>query len=157
LYAELNCQNRHDSNRLRHGATWTLSRPVSSPVSTAQAGNITGVHLLASLLGAKRLELLRELLPNAAVIGMLVNPGWADTESQSRDAQAAARALGLQLHILNASTERDFDAVFATLAQLRAAALIIGIDAFFMSHREQLVALAMRHSIPAIYPYREWS
>jgi putative ABC transport system substrate-binding protein len=136
-----------DLDPVEAGLVASLNRP---------AGNITGVHLLASLLGAKRLELLRELLPTAAVIGMLVNPAWADTERQSREAQAAARALGLQLHVLNASTERDFDAVFATLTQLRAAALIVGIDAFFMSHREQLVALAMRHSIPAIYPFREW-
>jgi putative ABC transport system substrate-binding protein len=120
-------------------------------------GNITGVFLLTSLLGAKRLELLHELLPTAAVIGMLVNPTSPGTEGESRDAHPAARALGVQLHIVNASTERDFDAAFATLTQLRAAALIIGLDPFFTTHRSQIVALAARHTIPAMYFLREFT
>ena len=88
---------------------------------------------------------------------MLVNPTNPIAESLSRDVQAAARTLGLQLHVLHASTERDFDTVFATLVQLRAGALVIGADAFFNSRSEQLAALAIRHAVPAIYQFREFA
>ena len=109
-------------------------------------------------LGPKRLELLRELIPTANIIALLVNPTSPFiTESISRDLQSAARTLGLQLHILNASTERDFDTVFATFAQLRADALVIAPDAMFISRSEQLGALTLRHAVPAITQFREFA
>ncbi len=108
-------------------------------------------------LGPKRLELLRELVPTATVIALLINPTSPTAEIQSRNMQAAARNLGLQLHVLHASTERDFDTVFATLAQLRAGGLVIGADAFFVSRSEQLAALALRHAVPAIYQFRAFT
>ena len=104
-------------------------------------GNLTGVSTLNVELGPKRLELLRELVPTATIIALLVNPTNPNAETLSRDMQAAARTLGLQLHVLHASTERDFDTAFATLVQLRAGALVIGTDAFFVSRSEQLAAL----------------
>jgi len=119
-------------------------------------GNITGVTSLNVEVGPKQLELLHELVPSAAVIGMLVNPNNPDAEIR-RDAQAAARRLGLELHVLHASTEHDFDAAFASLVRLRAGALVIGPDALFTSGSEQLAALALRHAIPAICPYREFA
>ena len=88
---------------------------------------------------------------------LLVNPTNPNAETLSRELQAAARTLGLQLHVLHASTERDFDTVFATLLQLRAGALVIGSDPFFNSRSEQLAALAIRHAVPAIYQYREFA
>ena len=109
-------------------------------------------------LGPKRLELLRELMPTANIIALLVNPTSPFiTESISKDLQSAARTLGLQLHILNASTERDFDPAFATFAQLRAGALVIAPDALFISRSEQLVALALRHAVPTITQFREFA
>ena len=121
-------------------------------------GNITGLTSLGRELVSKRLELMHELLPTATVVALLVNPtNHALTESTTREAQDAARTLGLQLHILQASTERDFDTVFATLVQLRASALVIAIDSFFTSRREQLAALALRHGVPAIYQYRDFA
>ena len=120
-------------------------------------GNITGVTLLSVVLGPKLLELLHELVPTATVMALLVNPTSPLAETLLRDAQAAARTLGLQLHVLHASTERDFDSVFATLVQLRAGALVIGADAFFTNHSEQLAALALRHAVPAIYATREFA
>ena len=119
-------------------------------------GNITGVTSLNVEVGPKQLELLHELVPSAAVIGMLVNPNNPDAEIR-RDAQAAARRLGLELHVLHASTERDFDAAFASLVRLRAGALVIGPDSLFTSGSKQLAALALRHAIPAICPYREFA
>jgi putative ABC transport system substrate-binding protein len=109
------------------------------------------------VLGAKRLELLREMVPKVAVIGMLVNPDFADADTQSRDAQEAALALGLELHVLRASTERDLDEAFATLVQRPFDALVVGNDAFFNIQRDQLVALAARHGVPTIYPFREFA
>ena len=120
-------------------------------------GNLTGVTALNVEIGAKRLELLHELVPTASVIVLLVNPTNALTEANTRSVQAAARALGLQLHVLNASTERDFDAVFARLIQLRAGGLVIAADAFFISRSEQLGTLALRHAVPAIFQYREFA
>jgi putative ABC transport system substrate-binding protein len=120
-------------------------------------GNLTGVTTLNVEIGAKRLELLHELVPTASIIGLLVNPTSALTEANTTNLQAAAHALGLQLHILTASTERDFDAVFAGLMQLRARGLVIAPDAFFISRSEQLATLALRHAVPAIFQYREFA
>ena len=99
----------------------------------------------------KRLELLSELVPQAGVIALLVNPNNPTAERVIRDVQEAARAKGVQLRILKAGTEGEIDAAFATLVQLHAGALVVGADPFFTSRREQLVALASRHAVPAIY------
>jgi putative ABC transport system substrate-binding protein len=108
--------------------------------------------------GPKRLELLHEMVPTANIIAVLINPTSPTlAETQSRDLQAAARILGLQLHVLHASAERDFDTAFATLVQLRAGGLVIGADAFFTTRREQLAALTVRHAVPAIYQFREFA
>ena len=131
------------------GLVASLARP---------GGNVTGVTNLNTELGQKRLELLRELVPTANVIALLVNPTSSFiAEAVSRDLRAAARTLGLQLHILNASTERDFDTVFASMAQLRVGALVIGADAFFNNRSEQLAALTLRHGVPTITQYREFA
>jgi putative ABC transport system substrate-binding protein len=119
-------------------------------------GNITGVTFVANTLGAKRFELLRELVPSATIVGLLVNPGNPTSEPQIRDAQAAARALGVQLLILKASSERDTDAAFESAVQQRANAVIIGADSLFVSRRDQLVGLAARFAIPAIHFVREF-
>src|SRR5262245_7184494 len=122
------------------GLVASLNRP---------GGNLTGVTTLTVELGAKQLEVLHELVPTATIMALLVNPtNPTNAEKLSRDLQAAARSLGLQLHVLHASTERDFDAVFASLPRLRAGALVIGSDPFFDSHSQQLAALALRHAIP---------
>jgi putative tryptophan/tyrosine transport system substrate-binding protein len=121
-------------------------------------GNLTGVTNLNIELGPKRLQLLHELMPMATVVGLLINPTSPKlAESSTKDLQAAARTLGLQLHVLQASTERDFDAVFATLRQLQAHALVIGPDAFFIGRSEQLGVLTVRHAVPAITLYREFA
>jgi putative ABC transport system substrate-binding protein len=105
----------------------------------------------------KRLQLLQELVPAATVMALLVNPSNPNTAGQTRDLQAAAHTLGLQSHVLHASSERDFDAVFAKLRELRAGGLVIGADAFFNTRSEQLAALALRHAMPAAYQYREFT
>jgi putative tryptophan/tyrosine transport system substrate-binding protein len=121
-------------------------------------GNLTGVTSLNVEIGPKKLELLHELLPAATTIAMLVNPTSPSiAEPSTRTLQAAARALGLQLHVLHASTERDFDTVFATLVQLRASGLVIMPDSFFLAHSEQLAALAVRHAVPTVYTYRPFA
>jgi putative ABC transport system substrate-binding protein len=131
------------------GLVASLNRP---------GGNLTGVSTLTVELGPKQLEVLRELVPTATIIALLVNPtNPTNAERLSRDLQAAARVLGLQLHVLHASTERDFDAVFASLPRLRAGALVIGSDPFFDSHSQQLAALALRHAMPTMYPFREYA
>ena len=129
------------------GLVDSLSRP---------SGNATGVNIYLSHLGAKRLELLRELVPNAAVIGMLVNPNFPDAESQAKDVEEAARTLGQQVHVVNANSEGNFNQAFATFIEMKADALLISLDSFFLSRREQLVALAARHKIPAIYFSRDF-
>jgi putative ABC transport system substrate-binding protein len=124
----------------------------------APGGNVTGVTNINTELVSKRLELLRELVPKATIAGLLVNPTSPEiTKAVSTDLQSTARTLGLQLHILQASTERDFDKVFATLAQLRVGALVIAPDAFFISRSEQLGALTARHGMPAITQFREFA
>jgi len=131
------------------GLVASLNRP---------GGNLTGVTALNVELAPKKLELLHELLPAAAAMALLVNPtNPIAAETQTRDLLAAARTLGVQLHIFHASTERDFDAVFANLAQLRAGALVIGSDLFFTSRSEQLAALTVRHAVPSIYQFREFA
>jgi putative ABC transport system substrate-binding protein len=130
------------------GLVASLSRP---------GGNITGVATLSVDLGAKRLEVLHELVPTASSIAVLVNPtDPANADTLSRDLQVAARTRGVELHVLRASTESDFDTVFASLRQLRASALVIGGDPFFNSRVQRLTTLAARHAVPTIYPYREY-
>jgi putative ABC transport system substrate-binding protein len=121
-------------------------------------GNITGVSFLGSALGAKQLELLRQLVPKATVLAALVDPVRIDptAQIQLRNVQEAARSVGLQLRVLKASNEREIDAAFASLIQQRADALITGGGAFFFSRRNQISALAMRYAVPAIYPLRDF-
>ena len=134
---------------VKHGLVASLSRP---------GGNVTGVTQLNVEVAPKRLELLHELLPTATVVALLVNPANpALADPATRELQAAARTLGLQLHVLNASTEREFDTVFANLIQLRAAGLVIVSDPFFTGRSEQLAALAARHAVPTIYSWREFA
>lgn len=119
-------------------------------------GNITGIYLVLTALAEKRLALVHEMMPKAALIALLVNPKSPVAEPQTRDAQAAARALGLKLSVLNAVAESDFDKVFATLVQQHADALMVSADPLFASRPEQLVALAVRHKVPTIYEIREF-
>jgi putative tryptophan/tyrosine transport system substrate-binding protein len=139
----------------------TGSDPVQLGLVTSLArpgGNVTGVTQLNWEVLPKRLELLHELLPTAGIMALLLNPADpALAEVQSREVLSAARSLGLQLHILNASAERDFDGVFARLIQLRAGGLVIGGDALFNSRIEQLAALTARHAVPAVYQWREFA
>jgi ABC-type uncharacterized transport system substrate-binding protein len=131
------------SDPVKAGLVASLNRP---------GGNITGVSNFAAVLAAKVLELLYEVVPNATVIAALVNPTTPNlAESIAKDMQAAGRALGRQMHILNASTGDEIDAAFATLAQLRAGALVIGGDPLFTSRRVHLAMLAARYGVPAIY------
>jgi putative ABC transport system substrate-binding protein len=120
-------------------------------------GNSTGVSLLTNVLVAKRLEILREVVPNASTIGVLLNPSGAGASSQLEDVEKAARTIGQQVHILRASSERELEAVYATIVQTRIGALIVGGDPFFSSRRNQLVALAARDRIPSIYEWREYA
>src|SRR5262249_20077529 len=124
------------------GLVSSLARP---------GGNVTGITNINTELASKRLELLRELVPNATAVALLVNPTSRQiTEAVSNDLQSTARTLGLELHILHASNDRDFDTVFATLAQLRVGALVIAPDAFFISRTEQLGVLTARHKVAAV-------
>ena len=121
-------------------------------------GNVTGVSHFLAVLVAKQFELLHELVPNTKLIAVLVNPNDPNlTRDITKNVQAAARTLGRQIHILNASTEGELDAAFSTFTQLRADAVIVGADTFFTSRRNQIVALAARHSIPAMYYLREFT
>ena len=129
------------------GLVASLNRP---------GGNVTGITGLNVEVEPKRLELLHELVPAATVMVLLVNPIHPAAETQSKNMQAAAHTLGLQLHVLHASTERDFDTAFATLRELRAAALVIGTDTFFINRSELLAALALRHTVPASFQFREF-
>src|SRR5262249_3723771 len=120
-------------------------------------GNITGVTNLNTELLPKRLELLREGLPGTTAIAGLVNPTNPAAESQTRDLQAAARILGLQLNVLHASSESDLDATFAALGKLRSGGLVIAGDGLFVGQSKQLAALALRHAVPAIFQFREFA
>jgi putative ABC transport system substrate-binding protein len=127
------------------------------PSLNRPGGNLTGISFYNSAdLLSKQLQFLHEVVPNAAAIGLLVNPNTDLVESQQRDAQAAAHALGQQILTVNAGSERDFDAAFATLAQQRVGALLIAGNALFTGQRDRLVALAARYALPTICPLREF-
>jgi putative ABC transport system substrate-binding protein len=131
------------------GLVASLARP---------GGNLTGVTNLTAQVGSKRLELLHALVPTAITVALLVNPSSPElAEPQSQELQVAARSLGLQLHILNASTEREIDMAFATAVQLRPGGLVIVPDPFFTNRSERLAALALRHAIPTIFHYPEFT
>ena len=134
--------------------------PVTAGLVTSlshPSGNLTGVHLFLSGLNAKKLGLLRDLLPQAKMIAMLVNPTNPSAGTQLREVQDAARALGLQILPLNASTESSIETAFAILVEQQASALLVGSDPLLTSWHKQLVALAARHSIPAVYELREFT
>ena len=124
------------------GLVASLNRP---------GGNLTGVSNLNVELGPKRLELLHELVPTATVVAVFINQTNSNAEPQTRDLQAVSRRLGLKLHVLQASTERDFETAFATLGQLQIGALMFGTDGFFISQSERLGALTVRYAVPAIF------
>ena len=130
------------------GLVASLARP---------GGNLTGFSFMTPELNPKRLELLSELVPQAGVIALLVNPNSPQTEGVIRDVQETARAKSVQLQILKAATESEIDAAFASLVQLDAGGLVVMADAFFWLRGEQFQALAARHAVPAIYPWREWA
>ena len=130
------------------GLVASLNRP---------GGNLTGVTTLGIELDPKRLELLHGVVPTATTIGALVNRAHPDVEARSSELRAAARALGRNLQILDASSERDFDAVFTRLAELRAGGLVVATDALFISWSEHLAALAVRHALPAIFQFRAFA
>jgi len=130
------------------GLVASLSRP---------AGNVTGVTNLGVELLQKQVEMLHEVVPTATSVAGLVNPTFPGSEAEARDLQAAARKLGLKLHVVYASSERDLDTAFETMVRLGAAALVIGVDPFFLSRRDQIAALAIRHAMPAIYYLREFA
>jgi putative ABC transport system substrate-binding protein len=119
-------------------------------------GNVTGVVLFTSSLGAKRIGLLRQLLPNIDAVGVLVNPTYPVAAAQLKDVEAAAASLNVRLIVTNASADRDFEPAFA-LIQQRAGALFVAADPFFNSRRDQIVALAARYAVPAIYEWREYA
>jgi putative ABC transport system substrate-binding protein len=131
------------------GLVASLARP---------GGNMTGVITLSLEVGPKRVELLHQLIPAAKTIALLVNPDSpALSEPTTKDAQAAARTLGVNIHVLHAKTALDFEMVFATLVQLRAGGLVIGADTIFTGRAQELAALALRHRVPAIYQYPEFT
>jgi putative ABC transport system substrate-binding protein len=130
------------------GLVASLNRP---------GGNVTGLALLTVELAAKRLELLHELLRTTTVVAILVNPANPLTQPETRGVRDAARSLGLQLHILNASTENEIDTAFRTLVEMRAGAIVVSVDTFLNNQRAQIVALASRHAVPAIYGAREFA
>jgi putative tryptophan/tyrosine transport system substrate-binding protein len=133
---------------IKLGLVTSLNRP---------DGNVTGVTQLSSELVSKRLGLLHDLIPTAMNIGLLVNPTDPRAESQIKEMQKAAQEVGLQIHVVNAGTESEFDKAFATLSQLRVDAFLVGTGNLFSSRREQIVAMAARQRLPAIYQYREYA
>jgi len=120
-------------------------------------GNITGVYPSSGLFSAKRLGLLRELVPTAAIIGVLQNPKYPDSATQLEDIEEAARTVGQQIYVVNASTEQDIDAAFASLSQQGIGALISGVDPFFDTRRDKIIALAAHHAVPTIYGQRAYA
>jgi len=128
------------------GLVTSLNRP---------GGNVTGISFLLSVLVGKRIELIRELAPSATTVAFLVDPTFPTSESATRDAQAAARALGLQLLVLNASSQGDFQAAFARIREHHASALIVNANTLFTSYINQLIALAAHHAVPTIYQLRQ--
>jgi putative tryptophan/tyrosine transport system substrate-binding protein len=137
---------QNGSDPIKSGLVASINRP---------GGNVTGVSLFAGTVDAKRLELLHELVPNAALIAVMVNPLIAETEARSRDLEEAARALGLQLLFVDVSDEHDFEAAFATIAERKAGAFFVSGSPLFLSRRDYLTALAARHAVPATYAWRE--
>jgi len=133
---------------IQYGLVSSLSRP---------GGNLTGVLTVNAELVPKRFEMAHEIMPTATTIGFLVNPSSPLSQTMIADALAAGRAIGVQVHTVNASTEDDFDKVFATLAELRAHVLVIGADPFFISRSEELASVALRHGVAAVYQYREFA
>jgi len=136
------------SDPIRDGLVDSLSRP---------GGNVTGVTLFTVNLAAKRLGLLRDLVPHARTIGILVNPNASIAEPQKKDVQAAVDALGLKLHVFEATTEGELDNAFATIEKSRTDALVVGNDPFFNSQRSKIAALAAHHAVPTIYEWREYA
>jgi putative tryptophan/tyrosine transport system substrate-binding protein len=139
---------QNGSDPIKSGLVISLNRP---------GGNVTGVSLFAGTVDAKRLELLHELTPQNTVIAVLNNPLVAEVESRSRNLQEAARMLGLRLLFLSVSSDHDFDTAFATIAEQKAGALFVDGGPFFVGRRDQLVALAARHALPATYAWREFA
>jgi putative tryptophan/tyrosine transport system substrate-binding protein len=133
---------------VKEGLVPSLNRP---------DGNVTGATFFTALLGAKRLGLLRELVPQAEVIALLVNQNSSQGQGQAKDVQEAARDLGQRLIVVNGGTDADIEAAFANLAQQRVGAILVGADPFFDPRRDQLVALAARHAVPAIYQFRDYA
>ena len=126
----------------KYGLVASLNRP---------GGNVTGVSWFSAELGSKRLALLHELVPGATTVALLVNPNNAEAARQPADLQEAARTIGLQIVVLNATAAGDIDAAFASLVQNRVGALVVGGDSFLLNRREQIIALAARHAVPTIY------
>ena len=154
------------SARAAKSATWTIpivfssADPIREGLVSSLArpgGNLTGVSILTAELMPKRLELLSELVPEAKMIALLVNPDNPNTEPMIRDVQEAALTKGVQLPVLRAAAEGEFEIAYAYLVQLQAGGLVVGTDPFFNSRREQLVALAARYAVPAIYEWREFA
>ena len=133
---------------INRGLAASLNRP---------GGNATGVAQFNAELVTKRVGLLHDLIPKAKIIGMLLNSTDPRAEAQTKDAQEAAQAIGLQIHVMNASTEAEIDAAFATLPELRIEGLLVGTGEFFRRQSERLAVLAARHKVPAIYQYREFA
>jgi putative ABC transport system substrate-binding protein len=123
---------------------------------TRPGGNVTGASLITVALGAKRLELLRELVPSARTIAMLINPETPDSDPESKDVHRAAGALGRDIHVIIARSQSELEPAFAAVQQMQAGALIVGADPFFTSRRAHLVALASRYAVPTIYYWREF-
>jgi ABC-type uncharacterized transport system substrate-binding protein len=132
---------------VKHGLVESLSRP---------GGNATGLSMLAAGLTVKRLQLLCELVPNATHVGLLVNPGNANIETQINDVQTAAHAMALEIQLVQARNDQDIEAAFAALVKSQVAALLVGADPFFNSRRQQIVDLAQRYRMPGIYEWREF-
>jgi len=120
-------------------------------------GNATGVNFFTAELGSKQAGLLHELIPDAAHVGLLVNPSYPATEAMTRDTAAAASAIGFQIDVMQASDSREIEAAFAALVRNRADALLVCSDSFFVSRRLQIATLAARHAIPAVYPIRDFA
>ena len=133
---------------VKEGLVASLNRP---------GGNLTGMSLFTTVLEAKRLGLLREVVPAVATVAVLLNPTSLLAETQLKDLREAARLIGLQLDVLNASTEDDLDTAFKIIVQKRAGAVTVASDPFFNSRRQKIVALAARHAVPAIYEWREFT
>jgi putative ABC transport system substrate-binding protein len=135
------------SDPVKHGLVASFNKP---------GGNITVITPGTLLLSAKRLELLRELVPAASIIGILANPKYPDTAVQLQDIDEAARMRGQQIHVLNASSEREIDAAFASLVKERVGAILATSDPFFDTRRDQIISLAARHSVPTMYGQRDY-